>query len=81
MPPLERAPVRVKLTRPPPTLPSPCSPFPQALDAELRSLVYENYSRFIAATDTIRARKDDLAGLGPAVAKLQGLMGKKGGKG
>ena len=38
--------------------------------------MYENYSRFITATDTIRARKADLEGLGPAVVKLQGLMGE-----
>eukprot|EP00116_Pleurobrachia_bachei_P015954 sb/3476216/ len=29
------------------------------LDSEMQTLVYENYNRFISATDTIRRMKDD----------------------
>ena len=45
------------------------------LDGDMQQLVYENYSKFIAATDTIRAMKAQVDGLEGEMAQLRGIMG------
>jgi len=40
------------------------------LDSEMQTLVYENYNKFIAATDTIRKMKVDFVDMEAEVAKL-----------
>ena len=46
------------------------------LDGDMQQLVYENYSKFIAATDTIRAMKAQVDGLEGEMAALRGVMGE-----
>lgn len=46
-----------------------------ALDQDMQTLVYENYSKFIAATDTIREMNGEMAGLDGRIRSLDGLIG------
>jgi len=46
------------------------------LDADMQTLVYENYSKFIRATDVIRMMKGSLDGLEPDIRSLDGHLGR-----
>jgi len=46
------------------------------LDGTMQMLVYENYSKFIRATDVIRHMKGTIEGLGPDLRRLEGSMGR-----
>lgn len=37
----------------------------QTLDGEMQKLVYDNYNKFITATETIRVMKADVYGMDP----------------
>ena len=45
------------------------------LDSDMQSLVYENYNKFIHATDTIRTMKGQLDTTAPELDKLKAIMG------
>lgn len=45
------------------------------LESDLQQLVYENYSKFISATDTIRAMKGRVEGQMPELHQLKTTMG------
>ncbi len=45
------------------------------LDSDMQQLVYENYNKFISATDTIRAMKSNVDGMGTDMDKLSNIMG------
>ncbi len=47
------------------------------LDSDMQQLVYENYNKFIAATDTIRTLKTDVDGMGADMDKLKSIMGER----
>eukprot|EP00882_Tetradesmus_deserticola_P017552 GHRQ01018803.1.p1 GENE.GHRQ01018803.1~~GHRQ01018803.1.p1 ORF type:complete len:158 (+),score=34.81 GHRQ01018803.1:384-857(+) len=47
------------------------------LDSDMQQLVYENYNKFIAATDTIRAMKTNVDGMESDMARLQANMGTR----
>ena len=42
----------------------------QSLDSEMQTLVYENYNKFILATDTIRQMKSDFQTMEDEMEKL-----------
>jgi len=42
----------------------------QSLDSEMQTLVYENYNKFILATDTIRQMKSDFKSMEDEMEKL-----------
>ncbi|GAX77837.1 hypothetical protein CEUSTIGMA_g5279.t1 [Chlamydomonas eustigma] len=44
------------------------------LDSDMQQLVYENYNKFISATDTIRAMKSSVDGMGTDMDKLKSVM-------
>jgi hypothetical protein len=46
------------------------------LDANMQTLVYENYSKFIRATDVIRMMKGSIDGLEPDIRSLDGHLGR-----
>ena len=46
----------------------------KSLDSDMRELVYENYNKFIAATDTIRKMKGDVASMEEEMAQLEHTM-------
>eukprot|EP00927_Polykrikos_kofoidii_P059742 TRINITY_DN54879_c0_g1_i1.p1 TRINITY_DN54879_c0_g1~~TRINITY_DN54879_c0_g1_i1.p1 ORF type:complete len:828 (+),score=179.60 TRINITY_DN54879_c0_g1_i1:78-2561(+) len=46
------------------------------LDADMQTLVYENYSKFIRATDVIKEMKVAIEGLKPDMNKLRGNMNR-----
>ena len=48
----------------------------KTLDSDLQMLVYENYSKFISATDTIRNMKANVAGMDGKMDALLGDMGR-----
>jgi hypothetical protein len=48
------------------------------LDSDMQQLVYENYNKFIAATDTIRAMKSTVDGMQADMDQLGGSMGAAG---
>jgi len=48
------------------------------LGSDLQQLVYENYGRFIGATDAIRAVKGGVDGLGPGLERARGLLAEAG---
>jgi len=48
----------------------------KVLDAEMQTLVYENYSKFIRATDVIRMMKGAIDGLDPDIRSLDGHLGR-----
>ena len=43
----------------------------RALDGDMQMLVYENYSKFITATDTIRTMKVNVEGMGSRMELLE----------
>jgi hypothetical protein len=45
------------------------------LDSDMQQLVYENYNKFIAATDTIRSMKSNVDGMEADVDQLRSKMG------
>lgn len=46
------------------------------LDANMQTLVYENYSKFIRATDVIRMMKGSIDGLAPDIRSLESHLGR-----
>lgn len=46
------------------------------LDSDMQQLVYENYNKFIAATDTIRAMKSNVDSMETDMNKLKVIMGR-----
>ena len=46
------------------------------LDSDMQQLVYENYNKFISATDTIRAMKSNVDGMGTEMDKLSNIIGE-----
>jgi len=46
----------------------------KALDSEMQMLVYENYNKFIAATDTIRQMKSHVGGMEEEIVRLNSSM-------
>lgn len=50
----------------------------KALDSEMQMMVYDNYSKFIAATDTIRKMKDQVESMENEMDKLLKNMNKIG---
>lgn len=44
------------------------------LDSDMQQLVYENYNKFIAATDTIRTMKANVEGMGTNMEELKRIM-------
>jgi len=46
----------------------------KGLDRDVQMLVYDNYSKFIGATDTMRSMKDKLFKMEGEVAGLEGRM-------
>lgn len=47
------------------------------LDSDMQQLVYENYNKFIAATDTIRAMKGNVDGMETDMDRLKTNMGER----
>ena len=47
----------------------------RALDSDMQMLVYENYNKFISATDTIRSMKSNVDGMGEKMEELKSIMG------
>lgn len=43
----------------------------KSLDSDMQQLVYENYNKFISATDTIRAMKSNVDGMSTDMASLK----------
>ena len=50
----------------------------KSLDSDMRELVYENYNKFIAATDTIRKMRGDVASMEQEMEKLTATMDQVG---
>lgn len=48
----------------------------RALDAEKKALVYDNYSKLIAATETIRRMRMDMDPLNPVASTLDPAIGR-----
>lgn len=48
----------------------------RALDSDMQMLVYENYNKFITATDTIRSMKSNVDGMGEKMDELRTIMDK-----
>ena len=46
----------------------------KSLDSDMQMLVYENYNKFIAATDTIRKMRENVAGMEQEMGRLQKNM-------
>jgi hypothetical protein len=51
------------------------------LDSDMQQLVYENYNKFITATDTIRTLKVNVDGMESSMDQLKGIMGEEGARG
>lgn len=47
----------------------------KSLDADMQRLVYENYNRFITATDTIRDLKSNIDAASPSMTRLHDTSG------
>lgn len=47
----------------------------KALDSDMQMLVYENYNKFISATDTIRTMKKNVDGMGSNMEDLRSIIG------
>ena len=50
----------------------------KSLDSDMQMLVYENYNKFISATDTIRSMKSNVDGMDSNMHELKGLIGQWG---
>lgn len=48
----------------------------KALDSDMQMLVYENYNKFISATDTIRMMKKNVDGMGTNMEDLRSIIGE-----
>ena len=48
----------------------------KSLDSDMQMLVYENYNKFISATDTIRSMKSNVDGMDSNMHELKGLIGQ-----
>eukprot|EP00891_Asterochloris_glomerata_P001742 jgi/Astpho2/1742/Aster-04163 len=46
----------------------------KSLDSDMQMLVYENYNKFISATDTIRSMKSNVDGMDSNMHELKGLI-------
>ena len=46
----------------------------QGLDSDMQTLVYENYNKFIAATETIRKMRVDFRGMEEEMEQLANSM-------
>jgi hypothetical protein len=46
------------------------------LDSDMQMLVYENYNRFISATDTIRTMKSNVDGMDSSMQELEKVTGR-----
>lgn len=47
------------------------------LDSDMQQLVYENYNKFISATDTIRSMKSNVDGMETDIDQLRSNMGEQ----
>lgn len=47
----------------------------KSLDGDMQMLVYENYNKFISATDTIRNMKSNVDGMGANMEELMSTIG------
>jgi hypothetical protein len=47
------------------------------LDSDMQMLVYENYNRFISATDTIRTMKANVDGMDASMQQLHSVTGAR----
>jgi hypothetical protein len=47
----------------------------RSLDGDMQMLVYENYNKFISATDTIRSMKTNVDGMGSQMEELMSTIG------
>jgi len=47
----------------------------RSLDSDMQMLVYENYNKFISATDTIRSMKSNVDGMDSNMQELQRIIG------
>ena len=47
----------------------------RSLDSDMQMLVYENYNKFISATDTIRSMKSNVDGMDSNMQELQSIVG------
>ena len=45
------------------------------LDSDMQMLVYENYNRFISATDTVRTMKSNVDGMDSSMQDLEKVTG------
>ena len=48
----------------------------KTLDSDMQNLVYENYNKFISATDTIRSMKANVGSMDTSMASLKDMIGK-----
>lgn len=48
----------------------------KVLDSEMQMLVYENYNKFISATDTIRSMKSNVEGMDNNMHELKTVVGQ-----
>ena len=47
----------------------------KSLDSDMQMLVYENYNKFISATDTIRSMKSNVDGMDANMQELHTVIG------
>ena len=47
----------------------------KTLDSDMQMLVYENYNRFISATDTVRTMKSNVDGMDTSMQDLEQVTG------
>lgn len=47
----------------------------KSLDSDMQMLVYENYNRFISATDTVRTMKSNVDGMDTSMQDLEQVTG------
>lgn len=47
----------------------------KTLDSDMQNLVYENYNKFISATDTIRSMKANVGSMDTSMASLRDMIG------
>lgn len=50
-----------------------------SLDSDMQQLVYENYNKFITATDTIKLMNSSMDGMDERMKELNQLIGKAAG--
>ena len=49
----------------------------RTLDSDMQMLVYENYNKFISATDTIRSMKVNVEGMDSNMHELKEVIGQR----